>query len=54
MASLVVATMETVKSVEIMMEGKIAIRVVAIIIIVWVIGIFIDGVPCTTRKRQRG
>ncbi len=50
MASLVVATMEMMVP-EMMMEGKRAVRVVAIIISVWIIGISVNGVPCATRQR---
>jgi len=52
MVSLMVTTMGMMKTIEVMMEGKVSIRVVAIIIIVRVIGISVDGVPCTTRKHQ--
>jgi hypothetical protein len=48
MASLMMTTVEMMKPTGIMMEGKGGIRIVAIIIIVWGIGISIDGVPCTT------
>ena len=48
MAGLVVATMEVMVP-EMMVEGKRAIRVVAVIMIVRIIGISIDGVPRTTR-----
>lgn len=50
MASLVVTPTEMMKPVRIMMDGKVAMGVVAITVIVWVIGISIDGIPCTTRQ----
>jgi len=51
MASLVVTTTEMMKPIQIVMNGKVAVRVGAITVIVWIIRISIDGVSCTTRQR---
>ncbi len=37
------------KVIEIMMERKVAIRVISVIVIIWIIGVPIGGVPNTAR-----
>ncbi len=49
MAGLMVTTAEMTRVAEIIMERKVTMGGVAIIIIIWIIGIPINGVPGTTR-----